>query len=119
MPSRNRPRILTGEGTQVVTVDETGRILLRDKPDLLVALAPEIDLRYERLCTDEFALIVSKSHPWWKRRAIPFSERVVKYPDARSADSSRISPVPSNCGASGCSGRSPDGAGDGASRPGR
>ena len=23
---------------------------------------------------DEFALIVSKSHPWWKRRVIPFSE---------------------------------------------
>ena len=35
------------------------------------------------------------------------SARVVKYPDARSADSIRISPVPSSCGASGSSGRSP------------
>jgi len=32
------------------------------------------NLRYERLCTDEFALIVSKAHPWWKRRVIQFSE---------------------------------------------
>ena len=35
------------------------------------------------------------------------SERVVKYPAARSADSSRISPVPSSCGAFGSRGRSP------------
>jgi hypothetical protein len=35
------------------------------------------------------------------------SERVMKYPDARSADSSRISPVPSSCGAFECRGRSP------------
>jgi LysR family transcriptional regulator, cyn operon transcriptional activator len=32
------------------------------------------NLRYERLCTDEFALIVSKAHPWWKRRKIAFAE---------------------------------------------
>jgi DNA-binding transcriptional LysR family regulator len=31
-------------------------------------------LRYERLCTDEFALIVSEAHPWAKRRIVPFSE---------------------------------------------
>ena len=35
------------------------------------------------------------------------SARVVKYPAARSADSSLISPVPSNCGQFGSSGRSP------------
>ena len=32
------------------------------------------NLRYERLCTDEFALIVSEAHPWWKRWVIQFSE---------------------------------------------
>ena len=32
------------------------------------------NLRYERLCTDEFALIVSEAHPWAKRRIVPFSE---------------------------------------------
>src|SRR5213076_3550942 len=32
------------------------------------------NLRYERLCTDEFALIVAETHPWSKRRVIPFSE---------------------------------------------
>jgi LysR family cyn operon transcriptional activator len=32
------------------------------------------NLRYERLCTDEFALIVSATHPWAKRRVIHFSE---------------------------------------------
>jgi LysR family transcriptional regulator, cyn operon transcriptional activator len=32
------------------------------------------NLRYERLCTDEFALIISKEHPWSKRRRVPFAE---------------------------------------------
>jgi DNA-binding transcriptional LysR family regulator len=32
------------------------------------------NLRYERLCTDEFALIVSEDHSWSKRRSIPFAE---------------------------------------------
>jgi len=32
------------------------------------------NLRYERLCTDKFALIVSEAHPWAKRRIVPFSE---------------------------------------------
>lgn len=32
------------------------------------------NLRYERLCTDEFALIVSEQHPWSKRRKLPFTE---------------------------------------------
>jgi LysR family cyn operon transcriptional activator len=31
-------------------------------------------LRYERLCTDEFALIVPEDHPWARRRAIPFAQ---------------------------------------------
>jgi LysR family cyn operon transcriptional activator len=44
------------------------------------------NLRYERLCTDEFALIVAESHPWSKRRVIPLSElhqqRVLQLPDS-------------------------------------
>ena len=44
------------------------------------------NLRYERLCTDEFALIVSATHPWAKRRAIEFSElhqqRLLQLPDS-------------------------------------
>jgi LysR family cyn operon transcriptional activator len=32
------------------------------------------NLRYERLCRDNFAVIVSATHPWAKRREIPFSE---------------------------------------------
>jgi len=43
------------------------------------------NLRYERLCTDEFALIISAAHPWAKRRVIPFSElhqqRLLQLPD--------------------------------------
>lgn len=44
------------------------------------------NLRYERLCTDEFALIVSEKHPWARRRAIDFSElhqqRLLQLPDS-------------------------------------
>lgn len=44
------------------------------------------NLRYERLCTDEFALIVAESHPWSRRRVIPLSElhqqRVLQLPDS-------------------------------------
>ena len=32
------------------------------------------NLRYERLSSDEFALIVSKGHPWTNRRTVPFAE---------------------------------------------
>ena len=32
------------------------------------------NLRYERLCTDEFALVVSEEHAWSKRRRVPFAE---------------------------------------------
>src|SRR5438105_6895861 len=43
------------------------------------------NLRYERLCTDEFALIVSKNHPWADRRVINFSQlhrqRLLQLPD--------------------------------------
>jgi len=42
--------------------------------------------RYERLCTDEFALIVSAAHPWSHRRVIPLSElhqqRLLQLPDS-------------------------------------
>ena len=44
------------------------------------------NLRYERLCTDEFALIVAEAHPWWNRRVIHFSElhqqRLLQLPDS-------------------------------------
>ena len=32
------------------------------------------NLRYERLCTDEFALVVSETHLWARRRVVQFSE---------------------------------------------
>jgi LysR family cyn operon transcriptional activator len=32
------------------------------------------NLRYEPLCTDEFAVVVSERHPWNRRRVIEFSE---------------------------------------------
>lgn len=56
--------------TEIETALEEGRMdvglgfLTRHSPNL----------RYERLCTDEFALVVSEAHPWWKRRVIQFSE---------------------------------------------
>jgi LysR family cyn operon transcriptional activator len=44
------------------------------------------NLRYERLCGDRFALIVSEKHPWWNRRLVPLSElhqqRVLQLPDS-------------------------------------
>ncbi len=56
--------------TEIETALEEGRMdvglgfLTRHSPNL----------RYERLCHDEFALIVAQNHPWWKRRVIQFSE---------------------------------------------
>jgi len=56
--------------TEIETALEEGRMdvglgfLTRHSPNL----------RYERLCNDEFALIVAENHPWWKRRVIQFSE---------------------------------------------
>ncbi|HEX8077922.1 MAG TPA: LysR substrate-binding domain-containing protein [Chthoniobacterales bacterium] len=56
--------------TEIETAIEEGRMdvglgfLTRHSPNL----------RYERLCTDEFALIVAENHPWWRRRVIQFSE---------------------------------------------
>ena len=32
------------------------------------------NLRYERLCSEEFALIVPQSHPWSKRRTVNFTD---------------------------------------------
>jgi len=44
------------------------------------------NLRYERLCTDEFALIISEKHHWATRRIIHFSElhqeRLLQLPDS-------------------------------------
>jgi LysR family cyn operon transcriptional activator len=56
--------------TEIETALEEGRMdvglgfLTRHSPNL----------RYERLCTDQFALIVSEAHPWATRRVIHFSE---------------------------------------------
>jgi LysR family cyn operon transcriptional activator len=68
--------------TEIETALEEGRMdvglgfLTRHSPNL----------RYERLCTDEFALIVSESHPWSKRHLIPLSElhqqRLLQLPDS-------------------------------------
>ncbi|HJT81402.1 MAG TPA: LysR substrate-binding domain-containing protein [Chthoniobacterales bacterium] len=44
------------------------------------------NLRYERLCTDEFALMVSESHRWARRSVVPVSElhqeRLLQLPDS-------------------------------------
>jgi LysR family transcriptional regulator, cyn operon transcriptional activator len=68
--------------TEIETALEEGRMdvglgfLTRHSPNL----------RYERLRTDEFALIVSGAHPWWNRRVIHFSElhqqRLLQLPDS-------------------------------------
>src|SRR4029079_3551590 len=67
--------------TEIETALEEGRMdvglgfLTRHSPNL----------RYERLCTDEFALIVAQNHPWAKRRAAGFSklhqQRLLQLPD--------------------------------------
>jgi LysR family cyn operon transcriptional activator len=67
--------------TEIETALEEGRMdvglgfLTRHSPNL----------RYERLCTDEFALIVHESHPWAKRRVIDLhelhQERLLQLPD--------------------------------------
>jgi LysR family cyn operon transcriptional activator len=68
--------------TEIETALEEGRMdvglgfLTRHSPNL----------RYERLCADEFALVVSEEHPWWNRRLIRFSElhqqRLLQLPDS-------------------------------------
>ena len=68
--------------TEIETALEEGRMdvglgfLTRHSPNL----------RYERLCTDEFALIVSEAHPWSNRRMIPLAElhqhRLLQLPDS-------------------------------------
>jgi LysR family transcriptional regulator, cyn operon transcriptional activator len=67
--------------TEIETALEEGRMdvglgfLTRHSPNL----------RYERLCADQFALIVSEAHPWWKRHVIHFSklhqQRLLQLPD--------------------------------------
>ena len=67
--------------TEIETALEEGRMdvglgfLTRHSPNL----------RYERLCAVQFALIVSGAHPWWNRRVIHFSElhqqRLLQLPD--------------------------------------
>src|SRR5881398_17513 len=67
--------------TEIETALEEGRMdvglgfLTRHSPNL----------RYERLCMDEFALIVAENHPWSKRRRVHFSQlhrqRLLQLPD--------------------------------------
>src|SRR6266699_1742923 len=67
--------------TEIETALEEGRMdvglgfLTRHSPNL----------RYEPICTDEFALIVSEPHPWWNRRVVQFSQlhrhRLLQLPD--------------------------------------
>jgi LysR family transcriptional regulator, cyn operon transcriptional activator len=67
--------------TEIETALEEGRMdvglgfLTRHSPNL----------RYERLCTDEFALIVAQNHPWANRRSVDFSklhrQRLLQLPD--------------------------------------
>src|SRR5712692_11685375 len=67
--------------TEIETALEEGRMdvglgfLTRHSPNL----------RYERLCNDEFALIVAQGHPWAKRRVIHLSQlhqkRLLQLPD--------------------------------------
>src|SRR6266576_1477680 len=44
------------------------------------------NLRYERLCTDQFALIVAENHPWANRRVLDLSklhqQRLLQLPDS-------------------------------------
>src|SRR5581483_7683454 len=68
--------------TEIETAIEEGRMdvglgfLTRHSPNL----------HYERLCTDQFALIVSESHPWARRRTVQLSElhqqRLLQLPDS-------------------------------------
>jgi LysR family transcriptional regulator, cyn operon transcriptional activator len=67
--------------TEIETALEEGRMdvglgfLTRHSPNL----------RYERLCTDEFTLIVAQNHTWANRRVVHFSElhqeRLLQLPD--------------------------------------
>ena len=67
--------------TEIETAIEEGRMdvglgfLTRHSPRL----------RYERLCNDQFALIVARQHPWAKRRIIDLTElhqqRILELPD--------------------------------------
>jgi LysR family transcriptional regulator, cyn operon transcriptional activator len=67
--------------TEIETALEEGRMdvglgfLTRHSPNL----------RYERLCTEEFALIVAENHPWSRRRVVHFSQlhkqRLLQLPD--------------------------------------
>src|SRR6267142_399343 len=67
--------------TEIETAIEEGRMdvglgfLTRHSPKL----------RYERLCTDEFALVVAENHPWANRRVVEFSklhqQRLLQLPD--------------------------------------
>src|SRR5678815_5716089 len=68
--------------TEIETALEEGRMdvglgfLTRHSPNL----------RYERLCTDEFTLIVAQNHPWANRRKVDFSklhqQRLLQLPDS-------------------------------------
>ena len=68
--------------TEIETAVEEGRMDVG--LGFLTRYSP--NLRYERLCTDEFALIVSQNHPWANRRVADFSklhqQRLLQLPDS-------------------------------------
>lgn len=56
--------------TEIETAIEEGRM----EVGLGFVTRHSPNLRYERLCGEEFAFVVSESHPWAKRRLVPFPE---------------------------------------------
>src|SRR5437667_10996294 len=56
--------------TEIETALEEGRM----DAGLVFVTRHSPNLRYELLCTDEFALIVAENHPWSKRRVVHFSQ---------------------------------------------
>ena len=68
--------------TEIETAVEEGRMDVG--LGFLTRYSP--NLRYERLCTDEFALIVAQNHAWAKRRVVDFSklhqQRLLQLPDS-------------------------------------
>src|SRR5207248_11395490 len=68
--------------TEIETALEDGRMDV----GLVFLTRHSPNLRYERLCTDEFNLIVAQNHPWARRRAAHFSElhhqRLLQLPDS-------------------------------------
>src|ERR1043165_8917893 len=68
--------------TEIETVFEDGRM----EVDMSFLTRHSPNLRYERLCTDQFALIVAQNRAWANRRVVGFSKlhqlRLLQLPDS-------------------------------------